>query len=144
MIHAIRTPSDAAVAMDYFNGFHDGCLVSLALAWDAFLDDDTSLLLPTGASANLVFSHYNYVSARTPYHENVRMALKEVSDVRMDFSQFKEWDWAISEVRITSPNNSPSAPLTLSCTWCYLAGHEWQTKEALQLRFCEAEIWDHE
>ncbi len=140
MIHTIRTPSDVDAVNTRFNEFHDGCLVSLNLSWGCVLGDDKSLLMSNEIAAILTLSHYNYESARAPYHENIRVTLAGVSDFRTDFSGFKACDWAIDQLSVKSIGGSELPAFTLVCSWCYLAGKEWQTKEALRLMFRHAEI----
>jgi hypothetical protein len=144
MIHTIRNPSDADIVNTHFNAFHDGCLVSLNLSWGCVLGDDKSLLTSNELAAILTLSHYNYESARAPYHENVRVTLAGISDCRAEFSEFKACDWAIDHLSVESIGGGDSPKFRLLCSWCYLAGREWQTKEALRFVFRIAEITERD
>lgn len=98
-IHLVESAEQAAVALDYFNGFHDGFIRRLSLvSHDSFEDRDTHVT--TGLlDLEILFAHSNYRAGAPPFDQLVRARFSQVRGLHMSFTG-EPTDWPIINVHI--------------------------------------------
>jgi hypothetical protein len=111
MHYLVVSAEQAAAAVEYFNGFHDGFIRRLSLvSHDIFEDRDTHVT--TGLlDLEVLFAHSNYHDGRPPFDQLVHARFSAVRDLRMSFTG-QPTDWPITNLHleIDASTSSTQAP----------------------------------
>jgi hypothetical protein len=145
MKQEVSTEEQAAAAVEYFNGFHDGFICRLTLrSHDTFEDRDTHVT--TGAlDLEIVFAHSNYREGSPPFHQTVEARFTSVRDLQMNFTGAPT-DWPIIAFHLdTIASAIPGEPARLRARMIQprlVDSARWEHDEALSFSFASAEFWE--
>jgi len=143
MHYIVASAEQAAVVVEYFNGFHDGFVRRLSLtSHDTFEDRDTHVT--TGLlDLEILFAHSNYRDGRPPFDQLVHTRFSMVRDLRIDFTG-QPTDWPITNLHleVDASTTSAEAPrLRARLTQPRLVDNSrWEYVEALTFSFQSGEF----
>jgi hypothetical protein len=84
----VSSEEDAARALDYFNGFHDGFMKRIVVESRDRIEEDLSQSCTGLFDVHIDFAHYNYAGGAEPFHPHnqiVRAQFRDVQDILFDF-----------------------------------------------------------
>ena len=84
----VSSAAEAAKALDYFNGFHDGFMKRLNIISSDEIDEDRGQSCTGLFEVGIDFAHYNYQDGNAPFHpynQLVHARFRAVQDIFCDF-----------------------------------------------------------
>ena len=87
---AVSSAGEAAQALDYFNGFHDGFMKRIAITSHDEIDEDHGQSCTGVFDVEIDFAHYNYPDGNEPFHpynQIIHARFRKVQDIFCDFSE---------------------------------------------------------
>jgi hypothetical protein len=84
---AIGSAAEAAAALDYFNGFHDGFMQRIVVTSHDRMEPDRSQLCTGQFTVAIDFAHYNYAHGTPPPSQLVHGEFEEVQDPCLDLRE---------------------------------------------------------
>jgi hypothetical protein len=135
----------AAEALEYFNGFHDGFIRRFSLiSHDTFEDRDTHVT--TGLlDLEILFAHSNYRSGLPPFDQLVQARFFQVRGLLLNFTG-QPADWPITNVRVglEAPTTTATPPRLRArlIQPRLIDNSQWQHVEALTFSFHSGELFE--
>ncbi len=86
----VSSPAEAARALDYFNGFHDGFMKRINIVSDDEIDEDHGQSCTGLFQVEIDFAHYNYRDGNEPFHpydQIVHAVFRQAQDIFCDFRE---------------------------------------------------------
>jgi hypothetical protein len=143
MRYPVATLEQARVALEYFNGFHDGFIRRLALVSHDKFEARGVHTLSGRLDLELDLAHYNYREGEPPADQLVQLHFAEVRDLWMDLP-YANGEWAIVDLRVVSGSRSElgkeAACLAATLLHHRLDAGSWTAREVLRFTFRVAEF----
>ena len=136
----LATAGDAAAITEYFNGFHDGFIRSLAIrSRDRFTVYGPAVTdighQTTGAfDVDVEFAHYNYAAGSQPADRIVEAVFSDVAAIRLELDRIKAEEWPLTVVEFPQLD----ARFALDVTWGLWDGVTWSTQQYRLFTFATA------
>lgn len=109
--YVVANVEQAVLALEYFNGFHDGFIRRFSLiSHDTFEDRDTHVT--TGLlDLEILFAHSNYQAGQPPFDQLVQARFSQVRGLHMNVTG-QPTDWPITSIHIEleTPVSSTDPP----------------------------------
>lgn len=86
----VSSAEEAAVAFDYFNGFHDGFMKRIDITSRDAIDEDHGQSCSGLFDVDIEFAHYNYADGEAPFHPHNQIVHAVFLDVQDIFGDFRE------------------------------------------------------
>jgi hypothetical protein len=86
----VTSERNAAEALDYFNGFHDGFIKRMVLTSRDEITEDLAQTCGGVFDVEIDFAHYNYRAGEAPFHpynQMVRGVFQGVREIALDFGR---------------------------------------------------------
>jgi hypothetical protein len=87
---AVSSATEAARALEYFNGFHDGFIKRVVLDSRDEIAEDLSQSCTGVFDAGIDFAHYNYADGAKPFHPHnqiIRATFRNVQNIVCEFRE---------------------------------------------------------
>ncbi len=145
MHYIVASAEQAVVALEYFNGFHDGFIRRFSLiSHDIFEDRHTHVT--TGLlDLEILFAHSNYRAGRPPFDQLVEARFSQVRGLYMNFTG-QPTDWPIINVNIeieALPKSTDPPRLRARLIQPRLIDNSrWEHIEALTFSFQSGEFYE--
>lgn len=86
---AISCEAEAARALEYFNGFHDGFIKRMLFVSQDRIDEDLSQTCSGVFDVEIDFAHYNYAAGAEPFHPHNQLVRGQFRNVQDVFAEFR-------------------------------------------------------
>jgi hypothetical protein len=97
--YVVTSVEQAAAALEYFNGFHDGFIRRFSLASHDTFEDRHTHVTTGRLDLEIVFAHSNYHGGRPPFDQLVRARFVQVRGLHLNFTG-EPTDWPIMNVHV--------------------------------------------
>jgi hypothetical protein len=143
MSYSVATLEQARVALEYFNGFHDGFIRRLALVSHDKFEARGVHTLSARLDLELDLAHNNYREGEPPADQLVELRFAEVRDLWVDLP-YANGEWAIVDLRVSSGTRTEfgkeEACLAATMLHHRLDEGSWTVREVLRFSFRAAEF----
>jgi hypothetical protein len=144
---AIGSAAEAAVALDYFNGFHDGFMQRIVVTSHDRIEPDRSQLCTGQFHVAIDFAHYNYADGAPPPSQLVHGEFEEVQDPCLDL-RAALFSSPIIALDVRAARRRPGAGTTeADCLALVVTRHyyveaerRWELREATLFTFARATL----
>jgi hypothetical protein len=138
----VVTPEQAAEALEYFNGFHDGFIKRLTLFSHDYFESRGAQVCSGRLDLEMTIAHYNYRDGEPPPEQVVHARFVHIRHLRADLPG-NEAEWSLANVHFM-----PGTRVTLRgeepCVYARFLqnrledGERWVLYEAIAFSFREA------
>jgi hypothetical protein len=141
--YPVATLEQARVALEYFNGFHDGFIRRLGLVSHDRFEARGVHTLSGRLDLELDLAHYNYREGEPPADQVVELRFAEVRGLWIDLP-YANGEWAIEDLRIASTTRTEFGREE-DCLAAAMLHHRldqgtWTVREVLRFTFRAAEF----
>jgi len=143
--YIITNLSEAEVALEYFNGFHDGFIKQLALISHNQFEARGVQASGERLTLAITFAHYNYQQDSKPVDQRIRARFFKVINVAIDFSGLST-DWSVNHLTFFDTQRTLEDGHNESCLGANLMqsrlnpDREWKLHQDVRFTFSRAEF----
>ena len=145
MTFPITDLAEAEIALNYFNGFHDGFIKQFTLNSHDRFEARGVQTSRERLTLEITLAHYNYQQDTKPVHQLIKATFFGVMNLSIDFSGLS-YEWSINhlsffETECTLEDGQTASGLGLSLVQSRLnSRREWELHEDIRFTFSRAEF----